>query len=65
MLSNSDKNTDPTDEFFDEEHGDFNINRVEANRNINSDGKRKKITEILVRNYEVKGCLQKKLFSEY
>jgi DNA adenine methylase len=67
MLSNSDpKNTDPTDEFFDELYSGFNINRVEANRNINSDGKkRKKITEILVRNYEVKGCLQKKLFSEY
>lgn len=67
MLSNSDpKNTDLTDEFFDELYSGFNITRVEANRNINSDGKkREKITEILVRNYEVKGCLQKKLFSEY
>ena len=43
MLSNSDpKNTDPTDEFFDELYNDFNITRVEANRNINSDGKKRK-----------------------
>jgi len=58
MLSNSDpKNTDINDDFFDKlyDHKDFKINRVLANRNINSDGERRgKISEILVTNYEVK-----------
>tara|TARA_B100001564_G_C20641473_1_gene672386 strand:+ start:841 stop:1854 length:1014 start_codon:yes stop_codon:yes gene_type:complete len=67
MLSNSDpKNTDSGDDFFDDAYSDFTLLRVDANRNINSDGaKRGKISEILVRNYEVRGCLQKKLFNEY
>ena len=67
LLSNSDpKNTDKDDNFFDDAYSDFVVFRVNANRNINSDGaKRGKITEILVRNYEVRGCFQKKLFNEY
>ena len=40
MLSNSDpKNSDETDNFFDELYGGFSIERVLANRNINRDGK--------------------------
>jgi DNA adenine methylase len=57
MLSNSDpKNTDESDNFFDDlyNHQDFSIHRVGANRNINSDGaKRGQVFEILVTNYEV------------
>lgn len=55
MLSNSDpKNTDPTDEFFDELYAGFTIERVVARRNINSKGNgRGTIHEILVTNYEV------------
>ena len=53
LLSNSDpKNEDPNDNFFDDLYGDFTIERVQANRNINSNAsKRGKINEILVRNY--------------
>jgi len=53
LLSNSDpKNTDVNDNFFDDLYSQFNINRVYANRAINSKGSgRGKITEILVRNY--------------
>jgi len=53
MLSNSDpKNTNPTDTFFDDLYGAFNIHRIDAYRNINSksDG-RGQIKEILVLNY--------------
>jgi len=55
MLSNSDpKNTDESDDFFDILYADFVINRVQARRAINSNGKgRGEITEILVTNYEV------------
>jgi len=53
MLSNSDpKNTDESDEFFDELYSQYKIHRVNARRAINSDGKgRGEITEILVTNY--------------
>lgn len=55
MLSNSDpKNLDEEDNFFDELYSEFNIERVNANRMINSNGKgRGSITEILVYNYEI------------
>jgi len=53
MLSNSDpKNADEKDLFFDDLYDGFRIDRVEANRAINSKGSgRGKITEILVQNY--------------
>ena len=53
ILSNSDpKNEDENDNFFDDLYGGFTIDRVQAKRSINSDGKnRGKINEILVRNY--------------
>lgn len=53
LLSNSDpKNVDLNDNFFDDLYSEFTIERVQANRNINSKGsKRGKINEILVRNY--------------
>ena len=53
MPSNSDpKNTDEEDLFFDDLYDGFRIDRVKANRAINSKGSgRGKITEILVQNY--------------
>ncbi|WP_299524903.1 DNA adenine methylase [uncultured Methanobrevibacter sp.] len=53
ILSNSDpKNTDETDNFFDDLYGDFVIDRVKAPRMINCNGnKRKPVNEIIVRNY--------------
>jgi DNA adenine methylase len=53
MLSNSDpKNTEITNEFFDELYNGFDIKRVKASRNINSNGaKRGQITELLITNY--------------
>ena len=53
MLSNSDpKNEDPHDEFFDNLYRHYNIDRVPAKRNINSDAsKRGDINELVVRNY--------------
>lgn len=53
ILSNSDpKNENSDDNFFDVLYSDFTIDRVQANRSINSNGKnRGKINEILVRNY--------------
>ena len=65
LLSNSDpKNTDPEDDFFDKAyHPPLNLIRIDANRNINSDGeKRGKVSEILVRNYSVRGKVQQSLF---
>ena len=52
LLSNSDpKNENIEDNFFDDLYKGFDINRIEANRAINSNGgKRGKITEILVNN---------------
>lgn len=63
LLSNSDpKNENIEDNFFDDLYKEFNINRIEANRSINSNGrKRGKITEILVNNMEgTKGNTMKK-----
>ena len=53
LLSNSDpKNTVSDDEFFDDLYAGFEINRVFANRAINSNpSKRGKISELLIRNY--------------
>lgn len=53
MLSNSDpKNSDPNDEFFDELYQGFTVERVEANRAINSDSTaRGCINELLITNY--------------
>ncbi len=53
MLSNSDpKNNDENDNFFDDLYSEFNINRVQAKRMINSDSsKRGNISEIIVMNY--------------
>ncbi len=53
ILSNSDpKNEDENDNFFDELYKDFNIERVQAKRSINSNGKKRGlINEILVTNY--------------
>jgi DNA adenine methylase len=53
LLSNSDpKNTVPDDDFFDDLYAAFRIERVRANRAINSDAsKRGKISELLIRNY--------------
>lgn len=53
MASNSDpKNVDENDEFFDGLYAGLNINRVSANRAINSKGKgRGKIKELLITNY--------------
>ncbi len=56
MLSNSDpKNTDPSDNFFDELYANFHITRVPAKRMINSNStKRSAINEIIVTNYNTK-----------
>ena len=53
LLSNSDpKNTVADDEFFDELYSGFNIQRVSANRAINSNPDRRGIiTELLISNY--------------
>jgi DNA adenine methylase len=53
MLSNSDpKNTNPTDDFFDELYKTFNIHQILATRMINRDAKgRGKISELLITNY--------------
>lgn len=53
MASNSDpKNTDENDNFFDDLYSELNINRVFANRAINSKGdNRGKICELLICNY--------------
>ncbi len=54
MMSNSDpKNTNIDDNFFDDLYQKYNIERVKANRVINSDPtKRGYITELLIRNYK-------------
>jgi DNA adenine methylase len=53
MLSNSDpKNIDQKDDFFETQYAGFNIQRVSANRMINSVAtKRGKITELIITNY--------------
>lgn len=54
LLSNSDpKNEDPENHFFDELYGDYQIERVQARRAINSRGSRRgEISELLIRNYD-------------
>ena len=54
-VSNSDpKNVNPNDNFFDVLYSFANVNRVMANRMINSKGSgRGKISEILVTNYDI------------
>ena len=53
MLSNSDPtNTDENNRFFDELYKEYNIRRVRARRNINSNGsERGEINELLITNY--------------
>ncbi len=53
MLSNSDpQNQDPDDTFFDDHFSDYTIERVPANRMINSNGARRgKINELIITNY--------------
>ena len=53
MLSNSDpKNIDKNDNFFDELYSGFTINRIQANRMINSKASnRGAISELLITNY--------------
>ena len=53
MLSNSDpKNIDKNDHFFETQYDGFHIQRISANRMINSVGsQRGKITELLITNY--------------
>lgn len=53
IISNSDpKNTDASDDFFDDLYAGFNIQRVSARRAVNSDGaKRGKINELLITNF--------------
>lgn len=48
MLSNS----DPNDGFFDELYGDYQMNRIQANRSLNCDAtKRGKVSELLIISY--------------
>ena len=53
MLSNSDpKNEDLADNFFEVLYQGYRIERVPANRSINSDArKRGAINELIIRNY--------------
>jgi DNA adenine methylase len=53
MESNSDpKNSDESDEFFDELYSSFRIDRIQAARNINSKGTgRGKVSEIIIISY--------------
>lgn len=53
MLSNSNpKNTNPKDDFFEENYKGFNINEVYAKRMINSNSKKRgEISELLITNY--------------
>ena len=53
ILSNSDvKGKNPDDNFFDNLYSNFNIKRVSARRNINSNpNKRGELTELLITNY--------------
>lgn len=53
LLSNSDpRNNNPKDNFFDDLYSNYNINRIFANRSINSKGNlRNKITELLISNF--------------
>lgn len=55
MLSNSDCSAkNPQDSFFENIYEGFNIQRVYASRSVNAvASKRGKLTELLIRNYEV------------
>jgi DNA adenine methylase len=55
ILSNSDvKSKDENDNFFDDLYSDFNIQRVDARRSINSNpGKRGVLKELLITNLEI------------
>ena len=47
-------NSDPEDSYFDKLYEGYNIKRIQARRNINSDGtKRGKINEILISNFDI------------
>ena len=63
ILSNSDvKGKNPNDNFFDELYSKFNIKRVLARRNINSNpNKRGVLTELLITNFSNK--LQKDIYN--
>jgi len=54
ILSNSDpKNHDPEDNFFDELYHGYEIHRVPAKRNINSNtSSRGEIKELIIRNFQ-------------
>ena len=54
ILSNSDpKNEDINDDFFDVLYSGFKIERVNAKRSINCDGKKRgSIKELVIRNYD-------------
>lgn len=68
MLSNSDcKGKNEADNFFDVLYGDYEIERVLASRNVNSNpSKRGKLTEILVHNYRNTraNAVQRDLFNQ-
>lgn len=53
MLSNSDpKSVDPSDDFFDELYGGYNISRVEIMRLFNPDSSKRGVTtELIITNY--------------
>ena len=56
ILSNSDpKNSDPNDNFFDNLYSQFDINRINVKRYINSKGnKRGDVSELLITNFKTK-----------
>lgn len=53
MLTNSDPTSlNPDDDFFDRNYRSFNINRIQANRSINSNPSRRgKVSELVITNY--------------
>lgn len=55
MLSNSDpKNIDHSDDFFEKLYKNYNISRITAKRNINSNiSKRGEINELIITNYSI------------
>lgn len=54
MLSNSDCFAKNQDRFFDDLYLQYNISRVVASRNVNANAaKRGKLTELLIRNFDV------------
>lgn len=63
MLSNADCSAvNPNDSFFEDIYADFYINRVYATRSINANpGKRGRLTELLISNYEPQCRIAKEL----